>query len=461
MSDLLSIYHRLPYPLRSLAASLHGFRLQSIRYSAETGNLVAEAHERERWSAVQWDVWQSERLDYTLDFAAKHVPYYRQQWQARRRAGDRASWEMLENWPVLKKDVIRDTPGAFVADNVQKKDRIVEHTSGTTGKPMTFWLSRDAVQNWYALFEARWRGWYGISRHDRWGILGGQLVVPFRQSRPPFWVWNAGMKQLYLSSYHISPQNAADYLKAIQEHGLVYLLGYASSLFSLAQAALEQNLSVPPLKAILSNAEPLYEHQKEVIGRVFGCPVYDTYGLSENVCAASECHHGNFHLWPEVGVAEILDEDDKPLSPGQSGRLVCTGLLNKTMPLIRYEVGDRAFFSGIKSCACGRTMPVLGGIEGRNDDILLLRDGRRIGRLDPVFKSDFPIREAQIIQDDFDRFRVNYVPSVGFSAKDLEALKQRLCDRLGQVQIEFELLEKIPRTANGKFRAVISNLRKN
>lgn len=461
MSDLLSIYHRLPYPLRSLAASLHGFHLQSIRYSAETDRLVAEAHERERWSAVQWDVWQSERLAYTLDFAAKHVPYYRQQWQARRRAGDRTSWEMLANWPVLKKDVIRDTPGAFVVDNVQKRDRIVEHTSGTTGKPMTFWLSRDAVQNWYALFEARWRGWYGLSRQDRWGILGGQLVVPFHQSKPPFWVWNVGMKQLYLSSYHISPQNVSDYLRAIQGHGLIYLLGYASSLFSLAQATLEQNLSFPPLQAILSNAEPLYEHQKEVMGRVFGCPVYDTYGLSENVCAASECHHGNLHLWPEVGVAEILDEDDKPLSSGQPGRLICTGLLNKTMPLIRYEVGDRASFSGIKSCPCDRNMPILGEVEGRNDDILLLRDGRRIGRLDPVFKSDLPIREAQIIQDDFELFRVKYVPSTGFSARDLEVLKQRLCDRLGQVQIVFESLETIPRTANGKFRAVISNLRKN
>ena len=459
MPDWLDTYNILPYPLRVIAASLHGFRLQTLRYSTDTDRLVAEALARESWTSEQWNVWQQERLAQMLWHASRNIPYYRQQWETRRKKGDRASVDLLENWPVLSKDAVRDQPGAFVAEGINLRFQIVEHTSGTTGKPLTLWMNKDSVRQWYSLFEARWRNWYGLSRHDRWGILGGQMVTSFTQSNPPFWVWNAGMHQVYFSSYHLAPQNVLAYIDAIQSHKLVYLLGYASSLYSLAQLALEQNLNIPALKAVISNAEPLYEHQREVISNAFQCPVYDTYGLSENVCAASECLHGKLHLWPEVGVTEILEENsDTPLPIGETGRLVCTGLLNLTMPLIRYDVGDRGCLSMESACACGRSLPILGGIEGRKDDVLLTSDGRRIGRLDPVFKADLPIREAQIIQESLMRIVVLYVPAPGCTSFDLSMLVERLHERLGEMEIVLQSVEQIPRSANGKFRAVISNI---
>jgi len=455
-----SVYQGMPYPLRVIAASLHGFRLQMMRYPPDIDRLVAEALARESWNSDQWKAWQEERLAQILWHASRNVPYYRQQWEMRRRNGDQATMESLSNWPVLSKDVLRDHPKAFVTDGIKLNSQIVEHTSGTTGKPLTLWMSKDSVRQWFTLFEARWRSWYGLSRHDPWGILGGQMVTPFAQNMPPFWVWNAGMNQLYLSSYHLAPQNIAAYLDAIQRHKLVYLLGYASSLYSVAQLALEQNLNIPVLKVVISNAEPLYDHQREVVSKAFKCPVYDTYGLSENVCAASECLHGHLHLWPEVGVTEILDDNsDVQLLAGETGRLVCTGLLNLTMPLIRYDVGDRGFLSAGIMCACGRNMPILSGIEGRKDDVLLTHDGRRIGRLDTVFKSDLPIREAQIIQESDKQILVLYVPAPGCSDGDLNSLVERLRERLGNMEVVLKSVEKIPRSSNGKFRAVVSNLK--
>jgi phenylacetate-CoA ligase len=457
--DLIKVYQILPYPLRVLVASIRGYYLNQLRYGIKLDNLIDTALERETWTADQWRAWQEERSANILWHAARNVPYYRQSWDDRRQHGDRSSVESLHNWPVLSKEVVRAYPKSLVADGVNLHSQIAEHTSGTTGKPLTLWMSREAVRNWYALFEARWRGWYGLSRHDRWGILGGQMVTPFDQKKPPFWVWNAGMNQLYLSSYHLAPQYIPEYLDAIQRHKIVYLLGYASSLYSMAQLALEQNLQIPVLKTVISNAEPLYTHQREVISQAFQCPVYDTYGLSENVCAASECLHGRLHLWPEVGVTEILnDEEDAPLPDGETGRLVCTGLLNRTMPLIRYDTGDRGFLSPEMVCACGRSLPMLGGIEGRQDDVLLTRDGRRIGRLDPVFKADLAIREAQIIQESPARVIVRYIPAPGCSKTALQMLVGRLQERLGDMEIVLEEVEKIPRSSNGKFRAVISKV---
>jgi hypothetical protein len=81
MNDrVLKLYHRLPAPIRFIAASLRGLYLHSWCYSMESERLIAEALEREHWSPERWKGWQEERLAYVLHGAATHVPYYREQW---------------------------------------------------------------------------------------------------------------------------------------------------------------------------------------------------------------------------------------------------------------------------------------------------------------------------------------------------------------------------------------------
>jgi phenylacetate-CoA ligase len=97
-------------------------------------------------------------------------------------------------------------------------------------------------------------------------------------------------------------------------------------------------------------------------------------------------------------------------------------------------------------------------VEGRADDMLYTVDGRCVGRLDPVFKGGLPIREAQIIQESFERVRVLYVPARGFSSQTEAAISERVRDRLGHVEVVMEPTTQIPRETNGKFRAVICRL---
>lgn len=460
MTDLVSLYHRLPYPLRVLAASLRGYQLRWWRYNRDTNRLVEEAIDREQWPASRWRTWQEEHLAQVLQRAAMQVPYYQRYWQNQRRAGNRAAWDQLDNWPILKKEDLRANPRDFVADDCTPTRMYCEHTSGTSGTPLRLWLRRETLIQWYALVEARWRRWYGLSRDDRWAILGGQLVTPVSQNRPPYWVWNAGLQQLYCSSYHLSASSAQAYLQGVRNHQISYLWGYASSLAALAQYILDQGLQPPELHRVISNAEPLYEFQRDRIAEAFQCPVVDTYGMSEMVSAASECEAGTLHLWPEVGVTEVLrDDTDDAATDGQTGRLICTSLLNTDMPLIRYEVGDRgALKVGADSCSCGRNLPVLGQIEGRKDDVIITRDGRRIGRLDPIFKADFHIREAQIEQLTLDSFAIRVVAGEGYSMQEGRAIVDRLQQRLGDVIATVEVVPQIPRTRAGKFKAVISRI---
>lgn len=455
------LYQRVPGPLRTVAASLRGGYLNSWRYGPETERLVEEAVDREQWDETRWKKWREERLAFVLHRAATAVPFYRDFWHRKRRNGSRASWEIIQNWPVLAKETLRTQPREFLADDAEPRKMFRDHTSGTTGTPLTLFLSRETVRRWYALFECRVRNWNGVGRRDRWAILGGQLVTPVARKKPPFWVWNAASRQLYLSSYHLAPRNIPDYLDAIRRYRASYILGYASSLYSIAQVALEQGMRVPTLRVAISNAEPFFRHQRDAVSEAFGCPARDTYGMAEIVCAASECASGSLHGWPEVGVVEVLGErTEETVAEGETGRLICTGLLNPDMPLVRYETGDRgALPEKTGYCPCGRRLPLIRPVEGRSDDVLITRDGRPVGRLDPVFKSHVGIREAQIIQETLERVRVKVVPAGGFDSTHVRGLTRALQDVLGaDMAVVVETVEAIPRTRAGKFRAVVSRI---
>src|SRR5688500_3071122 len=159
---LLKLYHRLPPRMRSAAATLRGWYLNRWRYGSDSKALMEEAQERDRWSATQWNRWREERLAYVLHRAATRVPYYRDQWAARRQAGDRASWELLHNWPMLAKDDLRVNPAALVADDCDVRKMMHGQTSGTTGTPIHIWQSRATLGRLYALADTRKRGWDGI-----------------------------------------------------------------------------------------------------------------------------------------------------------------------------------------------------------------------------------------------------------------------------------------------------------
>ena len=454
---LLDLYHRLPYRGRCLAASLRGLYLKRWRYNADTAGLRDQALVRDGWDAGAWRDSQAQALDALLHRAVTRVPYYRRLWQGR----PRAEWRQLDNWPILDKETVRRDPRAFLADDRDPRRMFAEHTSGSTGTPLNLWWSRATAVAWYALVEARLRAWHGLSRDDRWAILGGQLIAPADQRKPPFWVWNAPLRQLYLSSYHLEPSHTGAYLDALTRHRVRYLFGYASAMATLARLVEEQSLTAPPLAVALSNAEPLYPHQRAVIERVFSCPVRDTYGAAELFCGASECEHGRLHLWPEVGVLEVLADDaDEPLPTGETGRLITTGLLNADMPLIRYQIGDRGALAAPDAlCPCARGLPVLERLEGRLDDLIVTPEGRQIGRLDPIFKADLPIREAQIVQESRSRVVMRVVPAAGYAPRDAADLASRLRERLGAaMEIAVEEVESLPRGASGKLRSVVSKL---
>lgn len=458
-NSLMRLYQVSPYPLKVLAATLRGLQLRKWRYGKSLDILFQEVLDRETWGREKWVAWQEERLVYILHRAATQVPYYQNHWRERRRKGDNVSYEVLNNWPILTKDEVKDNPKALVAADCKIDELYVDHTSGTTGKPLDVYESRRMIQHWYAINEVRTRHWHKVSMHDNWGIFGGQLVTDINRNKPPYWVQNLALNQIYFSSFHISADTVIDYIWAMEKFNITHLVVYPSSLTFLASLLVKQKVNPPKnLQVIFCNAEVLLPQQKQIMELAFKCPVVNTYGMGEKVFGASECENYKMHVWPEAGIAEVWDEDKKIFynQPDQIGDYVFTGLMNSDMLLVRYQLGDRGTLPVWDSCSCGRPMPVMGRLEGRSDDMITTSTGRKLFWFNSVFYGK-PIVESQIVQESLERITVNVVPEANFSEEDELALKQAMLDRVGDgMEIVINRVDSIQRTKTGKLKTIVS-----
>lgn len=448
-----AVYGRLPYPAKVLAASARGLRLRAWRYGPGFEGEVRWVLDRDRWDGERWRTWRQARTAAVLAHAAATVPHHRR-WFAEHPDRDPAR---LADWPVLAKADVLAEPAALVAEDAPRR-RYRDQTSGTSGTPLAVWTSRADLQAFFALHEARTRRWHGVSRHDRWAILGGQLVTAPDRHRPPYWVENRALHQLYLSVPHVSAATIADYVAVLEQFRPSHLVVYPSAAAFLARTGLDAGYTAAGPRLVVANAEPVTPAQRELIEAFFGCPVRETYGMAEMAAGASECEAGTLHLWPDCGVVEVVDDDDLPVPEGEVGRLVLTGLVNDTTAFVRYANGDRGRRPRWgERCACGRGLPVLPTVEGRVQDLLVTPGGGRQFWVNPAFYG-LPVREAQVVQDRLDRVRARVVPAPGFSTDDEATIVTRLEARLPGVAVSVERVETIERGPNGKFPPVVSRV---
>ena len=87
---------------------------------------------------------------------------------------------------------------------------------------------------------------------------------------------------------------------------------------------------------------------------ILGSRLFPHYGSREMALGgAITCPaHAGMHLRENHVIAEIVDEDGKPLPPGEYGELVITTIGMEAMPLIRYRTGDYTRILPGK-CPCG------------------------------------------------------------------------------------------------------------
>jgi len=454
------LYDALPPSAQNLACTWAGYRRHRSRYTRHFHRVLAEWEPlrdgpEEALLARQW-----ERLRRLVARARSHTSFYSDLPPASSHPDPaEAIRETLASIPPLEKEQYGADPEHFLARDIPWYRRRRARTSGTTGTALPLWHTPETLAEEYATVW-RMRRSAGAERSDPHLTFGGQIIVPFQQKTPPFWRLNRYSQQTLFSLYHLAPENLRHYVEPIHRTPARYVEGYPSSLYLVARALLDADRPLPPgrVSAVFTSSESVLAFHREAIEQAFGAPVRDRYGTTEFAVSMTECDAGHLHVDSEFCVVEV--EPTEETEAYVRGPLLVTGLSNYATCFIRYRIGDTG--TKLKTpCPCGRPGDVFEAIEGRNDDYLVTPDGRRIGRLDHIFKGLRDIAEAQVLQDHEQAVTFLIVPRPSYDGTSRKKLMKEIRARLGdEIEVEIRLVGRIERGPGGKFRAVISKIGK-
>jgi phenylacetate-CoA ligase len=237
-----------------------------------------------------------------------------------------------------------------------------------------------------------------------------------------------------------------------------YLLTYASNLHFLAVHCREQGINLPRLDHVMSMGEALSAETREECRRAWDVRVIDAYSAQEVGAIALQCpDFERYHVQAETIFVEVVDDHGGPCRPGKTGRVLVTPLNNFAMPLLRYEIGDHAEVG--EACECGRGLPTLNRILGRERNALLVtRTGDRYW---PAFGSRklrqlAPIVQHQLVQKTATRLEARLVTERPLTPDEESAVRAHI---LAALPCRFELVfayeDVIPHNATGKFETFV------
>ena len=435
------------------------FPLQE-RFKHHTTLAVRREMERTQWWPVERlrDL-QLQRLRTLLQKAQTHVPYYRDLFA--RIGFDPAGLQSLAELtrlPFLTKEDIRAHLDALKADNAHGLARF--NTGGSSGQPLIFFIGNERVSHDVA---AKWRAtrWWGVDIGDPEIVVWGSPIELGAQDRLRL-LRDSIMRTKLLSAFEMAESRVQAFIEEIRCMRPRMLFGYPSSISHIARHAEQHGIRMNDLgiKVVFVTSERLYEHQRDIIQRVFGCAVANGYGGRDAGFIAHQCPRGGMHITAEDIIVETVDSAGLPTLPGVPGEIVVTHLATGDFPFVRYKTGDIGVLSD-ERCACGRGLPMLQEIQGRTTDFVVAQDGTVMHGLALIYiVRDLPgVKAFKIVQESRDLTRILLATDTDFAEANIQLIVAGFKQRLGRnVEISIERMTEVPKEASGKFRYIVSKV---
>lgn len=338
-----------------------------------------------RWSADQIRACQNSRFVELIRHAWGNEFYNRLWTAAGLEPGDIRSIDDLVKLPIFTSDDIKDDQAAnppFGLIHLEgtagmgHEPRKLQTSGGTTGMP------RPTL---YGPIEWEMNGLsFARGLYIQGARPGDVLQNPATASLANFgWcVYKAchdymGILPLTTGSGVVTPSRRQ--LELAFKWGTNIFTSFPEYLMHLAQVAKEElgrdvrELNMRFVQSFLGpDVDNSLRHQLESL---WGCPVYDHYGLHEFGLGGFECKHQNgLHLMEDASIFEVVDtETGEPVAPGATGNLVVTILYRRVLPIVRMNVRDLIRIEHSDRCDCGSCFRRMSKLLGRSDNMVKLR----------------------------------------------------------------------------------------
>jgi phenylacetate-CoA ligase len=427
--------------------------------------LAFQLEQSQWWSAKELVAHQYRQLAALLRHARATVPFYRKRLTDAGLTDEQAltpeGWRRI---PLLTRQDIRQHQVDLTTTDLPSGHGPIHRnkTSGSTGELLEvlgtavdtlmwegltirddFWHQRDYRGRLVAIRSGRYQqDPLAVSDFPTWGLKTSLLL------------YETGPMTVF---YHLMP--IPRQVELLEARGPHYLVIYPSNARALCRYARRRPVRLPDLRAVLTCGEPVPEDVRAACRETWGVPVHDIYCCEELGYIATQCpRYEHYHVQSETVLVEILDEQGRPCAPGQLGRVVLTPLHSFAMPLIRYAIGDYAEVGA--PCPCGRGLPVLQRIPGRQRNRVVLPDGHRIWPdISALWAAIADVEQIQLIQRSRDHVEVRYAREQPLSPAEEHAGEQRIHQALGyRFRLTFTRQDTIARQPNGKYETFFADI---
>jgi phenylacetate-CoA ligase len=438
--------------------------------SDQTGNillsLLFQLEQSQWWPAERLRDAQFRQAAMLLRHAYKTVPYYAKRFGEAgfdpEAALDESRWREL---PLLKREDIQQAGRKLWTRALPKSHGQTKKvtTSGSTGKPVEVLATALTGTFWNVLTvrDFFWRrcdlqGTLAAIRYDRTGFA----PYPDGASLPN---WGPGFATAVPTgpSKFLSIQTpVAQQAEWLARQNADYLITHPSNLKALIRHCAEANVEFSTLREVQTLSELVPSELRKLCQERWHIPLVDMYTTQEAGYLALQCpEHSHYHVQSEHVILEVIDEDGRPCAAGETGRVIVTDLHNFATPLIRYDLNDFAEVGA--PCDCGRNLPVITKILGRQRNMIRLPDGTSHWPIPGYaeYNKIAPIKQFQFIQKTLNDIDVKLVVGSPLSAQQEERLKSYMNSKLGYpFNLRFSYHDDIPRSASGKFEDFVSLL---
>ncbi|MFX0132865.1 MAG: phenylacetate--CoA ligase family protein [Candidatus Hodarchaeota archaeon] len=410
------------------------------------------------WSQEKLEEFQNKRLQIVIKHAYENVPYYRKIFNDRGLSpNDIKSKEDLKILPVLTKNDVRENFNNLLAKNFIKFKPSCFHTSGSTGEPLHYYIDKTLIAFTQAIVWRHWQ-WCGVKYGEPIAIFRGTLIDDFGKKQKNHWKIEGN--QVHFSTFEMSEKIMARYVEKLNEIRPTLIRGYPASLEIFAKFIKSRNLNIPSPTAIQTASETVLPEQRRIIEQVFNSKLFDLYGHGESTVYAGECQHNGMHLDLEYGYSEFI-KTDETREMNNVYNVISTSLWNFSMPFIRYDTEDLVLLKNSK-CICGRGLPVITKVIGRQADIIEGINGVKVSpssfvhfwkyRIDNKLSG---IKYAQLIQIKQDSLLIKLVGSKDKNNENV--IREQINMLLGEMNIEYKYLSQIP--TGQKWRFTVSKIK--
>ena len=411
---------------------------------------------------------QEVNLKNILYYSWLHVPYYKKVLEdSNVIINGEIHLENFHKIKILNKKTLQNNFDSLITTdkNHYRRKMYINTSGGSTGEPTKFIQDRkyqikELAAKWFYFtfftdFPCKHITLWGSERD----IIKGKFEIKKH-------LMTFLQRKSTLNSFRMTKENMLKYVQFINKKKPKIIESYAQSIYSLANFIKNNNLRVFSPIGIVTSAGTLYPFMKEVIEDVFKCPVINRYGSREAGDIACSCtKNQGLHVNIINNYVEILDDNLNPVKPGETGKIYVTKLTNFSMPLIRYQIGDIGVRAENVTCSCGRGLPLIKFIEGREMSVFKTENGTVIPAeffihfIGVVYNVGI-ISKFQVIQNDFNEIKIKYILEKhdGFDQyKDQisHSIRKVMGDN---VKIIWEEVDNIPSLPSGKYLYTISKI---